>query len=1250
VGLSALLAGGLSVAAPAAPIRMTVSRESFNPSVIQEMNGVVLEEYRSFFLVEFPPSVGAASARAVGLRADPVQDPFLVGLGEYPFHSDSAVRAPAGLPPGLTREAYDKAERGLYIVQFYGPIKDAWLDAMKSNGVEILEYLPSDSYVVRMTPVQEEALGRQLPAGLAGRSPLQWSGIFQPAYKVSRELSGRVGRVAVSFMVVDDAQGNALAEKLMVPGNVIQDVGKLPPYLHFNAWIDAAQIRSLAFEPSMYRMSEWTPPVMLDEPGALNNAGFRVNGEVPGFGTAGIPYLTWLFGRGFDTSTTWSGFVVNVTDTGLDKGNKAGAWHHDLYDPAATTPRVAYVTDWTSDAGGANDGTDGNGHGTKCAGVVGGYNNAAGSGLSQVSSAGYHFGLGVAPLARIGGSKIFKFDGTWGLTATYTALEQNAYAQGARISSNSWGSGVPTGYDAAAREYDSLVRDSSPAAGNQENIIVFSAGNFGPSGTTLSSPGSAKNVLTLAAAENWWPDYTACGWPSAMQNTPGDDIVYYSSRGPTNDGRRKPDLAAIANGWNSLRGQYAGEDCGPPYDTGSPSLYGQHNGTSAACPAAAGSAALIYQDSLTHWGGAPSPAMVKAILAGTARDLVGGVDCNLTNGTGPALTNVPNNSQGWGLVNVGAVFGTNSTRLDQREVLGATGDLSTVCATVDDTSKPVRIVVAWTDAPGNVGGLAWKNDLNLEVVRGADTYLGNVLSGGLSVTGGSADGKNNLEQVILPAGTSGPLSVKVRAVNIVGDGVPSNADPTDQDFALYLGNASQINPPDAPTAGNGGPVCEGTTLNLTVSTVPGATYSWTGPNGFASSLQDPSIASVTLAASGMYTVTVSVPGTCTSFATTVAVVVPQACNDGSVCTQTDTCAGGVCVGGNPVTCTAGDSCHVAGVCDPASGCPNIPLNCDDGSACTTDGCNPATGCVHSAIVSSRFASSVVAFSSEFDSDPWSAQQALGPPDVYPVYGDSSLAWASLTQDDQQEFLDLAFDDPAPINFVIVYETSAPGAVSQISVMNPNTGLFQVVWTGAIVPVPPVARAFTVTFPLTPFPVSEVRVDVNSPAVFDWNEIDAVAIGVSGSSCDDGNACTDDGCTPTAVCSHTNNVAVCDDGNGCTAGDVCGGGVCNPGVVIAAPQEVQNVAVAADKATYSWSAVANATQYDVVRGSTGAFPVGPGGGDEVCFGNRAETALTDPAVPAAGTGFWYLSRGENTCGAGTFGTRSNGSPRTTTTCP
>jgi hypothetical protein len=68
------------------------------------------------------------------------------------------------------------------------------------------------------------------------------------------------------------------------------------------------------------------------------------------------------------------------------------------------------------------------------------------------------------------------------------------------------------------------------------------------------------------------------------------------------------------------------------------------------------------------------------------------------------------------------------------------------------------------------------------------------------------------------------------------------------------------------------------------------------------------------------------------------------CNDGNACTRTDSCQAGVCVGANPVVCTAKDQCHVAGVCDPATGVCSNPIKndgaaCDDGNACTrTDTC------------------------------------------------------------------------------------------------------------------------------------------------------------------------------------------------------------------------------------------------------------------------------------------------------------------------
>jgi len=82
-----------------------------------------------------------------------------------------------------------------------------------------------------------------------------------------------------------------------------------------------------------------------------------------------------------------------------------------------------------------------------------------------------------------------------------------------------------------------------------------------------------------------------------------------------------------------------------------------------------------------------------------------------------------------------------------------------------------------------------------------------------------------------------------------------------------------VNPiPSTPTASNNGPLCAGTTLNLTTPDVTDGTFSWTGPNDFTSALQNPSITDVTTADAGTYYVTVTVNG-CTSLAGSTTVVI-----------------------------------------------------------------------------------------------------------------------------------------------------------------------------------------------------------------------------------------------------------------------------------------------------------------------------------------------------------------------------------------
>jgi photosystem II stability/assembly factor-like uncharacterized protein len=113
--------------------------------------------------------------------------------------------------------------------------------------------------------------------------------------------------------------------------------------------------------------------------------------------------------------------------------------------------------------------------------------------------------------------------------------------------------------------------------------------------------------------------------------------------------------------------------------------------------------------------------------------------------------------------------------------------------------------------------------------------------------------------------------------------------------------------------------------------------------------------------------------------------------------------------------------------------------------------------------------------------------------------------------------------------------------------------------------------------------------------------------------------------------------------------------CRPddATVFAAPGEVAGVAFGADRVTLSWESAApaagSATQYQVLRGLVSELPVGAA--SETCLVSGALAAsVIDADVPLEGAAFWYLVRARNVCGTGSYGTRSDGSPRAGTVCP
>jgi len=145
------------------------------------------------------------------------------------------------------------------------------------------------------------------------------------------------------------------------------------------------------------------------------------------------------------------------------------------------------------------------------------------------------------------------------------------------------------------------------------------------------------------------------------------------------------------------------------------------------------------------------------------------------------------------------------------------------------------------------------------------------------------------------------------------------------------------------TASSNSPVCSANTINLTTTTVSGATaYSWTGPNSFTSSLQNPTITNATTAMSGTYTVTVTLPNGCTSPTSSVTVtvnakpIVPANTGTASVCigsttTLSNTTTGGVWTSGTTSVATVNSSTGV--VTGVAAGTSAIKYVVTNASGC-----------------------------------------------------------------------------------------------------------------------------------------------------------------------------------------------------------------------------------------------------------------------------------------------------------------------------
>jgi subtilisin family serine protease len=410
----------------------------------------------------------------------------------------------------------------------------------------------------------------------------------------------------------------------------------------------------------------------------------------------------------WDRGIRGEGQVVGIIDSGVWRG------HNQFRDPIDNTPGPNHrkLVYYSSSLGINSSGS----HGTHCAGTLAG---------DQSPITGSTFRNGVAYAAKMAFTNLGDVDGI----NLYTALTAH-HGVGARVHSNSWGDDGTTQYTSDCQQIDQYSWD------NENGMVAFAVTNT----SLLKTPENAKSVLAVGATEQ----------------APSQHLVGSGGAGPTIDGRRKPEIFAPGIGIVSARNSTTDQ-------------WRTLSGTSMACPAVTGAAALVRQylgaGFLNDGTGSRQDytgAMVRAMLMNSSVDMTG-------------AAGYPSNAEGWGrLLMANSLAFPGGTRktigIDVKNANGFQPEQAIETAfAVTDSSEPLRITMTFTDFPAQVfAGQAAVNNVDLEVIApGGTLYKGNVMSGGQSSTGGNADGINSTEMVILNQPAVGTYRVRaiVRAIN-----------------------------------------------------------------------------------------------------------------------------------------------------------------------------------------------------------------------------------------------------------------------------------------------------------------------------------------------------------------------------------------------------------------------------------------------------------------------------------------------------
>ncbi|QXE85498.1 S8 family serine peptidase [Geomonas nitrogeniifigens] len=606
-----------------------------------------------------------------------------------------------------------------WIVQFSGPIYEADKKKILDIGCRIHDYIPEFAFIVSM---DEKTKNR-----VDGFPFIQGVVKYNAEYKIEKKLAEKIRKneTIKQFHIRADSAENlsVILSAVLKKKGVILDVGRAVARVK----VDSGAINQIANLEEVAWIEEAADMMLLNDTSKWTIQSYT-------------PENTTIWGKGI----LGDGQIVGIGDTGVDYDMP---W---FYDPSGVPigPTHRKIVGYTSYA----DDYDGTfGHGTHVSGTVAG-NRTPVDGFSDAN--------GMAP-----DSKIFMQDLTPGdENSVYPPsdlglLFNTPYYAGARLHTNSWGA-TANAYDTFARTADLFIWE------NNDFLAFFANGNSGDAAGTVGTPATAKNVVSVGASEN---------------GLNAENLAWFSSNGPTTDGRTKPTVTAP--GVNIVSADSDGIK--NSFNSGTIAM----SGTSMATPTVAGAAALVrqyYTDG--YWpngtanaanGFEPSAAMVKATLINSAQNMTG----NYTD----AL--IPSTGQGWGRINLSNVlhfFGDNKFLNVTDVTSGLLTDATWSWRYFSAGTQMLKVTLVWSDYPGaEEAAKALVNDLDLSVTApDGTTYKGNVFQNGVSIAGGSADRLNVEEQVLIPP----TLQPGNYTVSVTGYNVPFGPQP----FTVVVTGAADI--------------------------------------------------------------------------------------------------------------------------------------------------------------------------------------------------------------------------------------------------------------------------------------------------------------------------------------------------------------------------------------------------------------------------------------------------------------------------